>query len=139
MSNPLIDKDWNDRSFTWKEEHLQAAVCQKLSPLRDNKILDFEGDMNAGKRGKRAQQLAKLTGMRAGSPDLRIYLAGGMLLSVEFKTTDNYLSAAQKMVHNLRRELGFDVRVIKCRTPMQAVNELGVMLGEHGVFYDGTV
>lgn len=67
---------------------------------------EFAGDMNAGKRnGARA----KLTGLKAGETDLRIYLPGAVLKMIELKTGKGKLNEDQKKRHKLLRALGFEI------------------------------
>jgi len=51
-----------------------------------------------------------------------LYLRGGKLLCLELKKIDGYLSKEQKNRHNLLKELGFNVIVLKARTPKEMVD-----------------
>lgn len=95
------------RPLEWQ---LQAAFVAECHKMQDEGF-DFElaGDMNAGKRGKVAANIAKLTGMTAGEPDLRMYFSRGRLLLVEFKRPGGKLSEAQNTRHARLQALGFDV------------------------------
>jgi hypothetical protein len=104
-----------------KEWRLQGAAVRRLRRMRGYGV-DFTiaGDMNAGKRGPRAQLEAKITGMEPGEPDLRVYLRGGRLGLIEFKTSSGRLSEAQRFRHQLLRGLGFDVVVVQVATEAEA-------------------
>lgn len=100
----------------WK---LQAAVVSEFHKLQDaGWPFEFAGDMNAGKRnGARA----KLNGLKAGEPDIRVYLPGAQLRMIEMKASGGKVSKAQEGRHRLLRNLGFDIVVIKAETEDDAV------------------
>ena len=74
--------------------------------------MSFAGDQNAAKRGITAAQLAKLMGLRPGEADLRIYIAGGKLVSVELKAENGRKSPKQVERHALLDEIGFIIYTI---------------------------
>lgn len=88
----------------WK---LQAAVVSDFHKCQDvGWRFEFAGDMGAGKRnGSRA----KLTGLKAGEPDIRVYLPMARLKMIELKTGKGVLSKEQKDRHKLLRALGFEI------------------------------
>jgi hypothetical protein len=65
--------------------------------------------MNAGKRNKAAASIAKLSGLTAGEPDVRIYAKGGRMALVEIKRFKGVRSQAQIDRHALLKSLGFEV------------------------------
>src|SRR5690606_32643649 len=67
----------------------------------------------AAKRGPRAQAIAVATGMAAGDPDLRVYLAGGKLGLIENKVGNGRLSPAQAARHAALAKLGHTVEVVR--------------------------
>lgn len=106
------------------EWRLQGAAVQRLRRMRGYGV-DFAiaGDMNAGKRGPRAQMEAKITGLEPGEPDLRIYCRRGKLGLIEVKTANGRLSDSQKLRHRLLRDLGFDVVVVQVATEAEAAEK----------------
>lgn len=88
------------------------------------------GDMNAARRSRSQATKDKATGLMSGEEDLRIYLEGGKMCLVEFKAKDGRLSADQIKRHELHRQLGFDVRVIKISTEDGAVDAITILLRE---------
>lgn len=99
------------------EADLQAEQVARLKELPDyGKTFLLAGDQNASKRGPVAALEAKRTGMEAGEPDLRIYIAAdphGVTLLIENKNGGGYLSQEQKDRHELLERIGFPVYVIK--------------------------
>ena len=91
----------------------------------------FAGDMNAERRGHKARNKALKTGMAAGEPDLRVYMAGGQLGLIELKTATGRLSPAQRDRHELLRRLGFTrLAVVKATTRHDAAAQtVSVVLG----------
>lgn len=78
------------------EWQLQAWFVNELHKLeKEGWPLTCAGDMNAAKRGRTAAQIAKLTGLTAGEPDVRIYFPKGVLVQVELKRKGGVLSQAQ--------------------------------------------
>jgi hypothetical protein len=107
----------------WK---LQAAVVSDFHKCQDmGWQFEFEGDMAAGKRnGSRA----KLTGLKAGSPDLRLYLPGARLGMIELKTTKGKLSDEQIERHAALTKLGFKVHVVHAATETEAASKCRAIL-----------
>lgn len=107
----------------WK---LQAAVVSDWHKCQDmGWRFEFAGDMNAGKRnGLRA----KLTGLKAGETDLRIYAPGARLGMIELKTARGVLNAAQKERHDALTGLGFKIHVVKAATESEAVTKCRAIL-----------
>ena len=107
----------------WK---LQAAVVSDFHKLQDaGWEFEFAGDMNAGKRnGSRA----KLTGLKAGEPDIRVYLPGARLKMIELKTEDGVVSDAQTKRHKKLRTLGFEIEVVYAATERDAVEQCNGIL-----------
>lgn len=89
----------------WK---LQAYVSTQLKRAG---VL-HHGDQNAGKRGPRAQAIAKATGMCKGWPDMCIPAPGGTTEWIEFKTGAGVLSKEQTHVHETLRKYGHNVTVV---------------------------
>ena len=112
----LVKHEMDDESVHWTEHDLQVAVVQRLRRLD---IL-FAGDQNGLPTSKRQAALAKMAGMTAGEPDIRIYLPGGKIVFVEMKTIRGSVSAAQLQRHRDLAELGHFVYVVKEPTPLKA-------------------
>ncbi len=100
----------------WK---LQASAVSALK--RQGWPILTAGDMAAGRRSPRAAALAKVTGLEAGDPDLRVMLPNGRLGQIEFKAKGGSLSAVQKARHKALAALGHEVVVIKAETEEAAV------------------
>lgn len=96
--------------FEWE---LQAAQVRALRahPAYGRSFL-LAGDMNAGKRGPRAQQQAIATGMTPGEPDMRLYFEGGRLVMIENKVGNGRLGPSQKERHADLTRLGFEVHTV---------------------------
>lgn len=101
------------------ESDLQAAQVRRL---RGMGVL-FAAGMEAGKRGPRAQAIAKATGMAPGEPDLRVYLPGGFCGFIENKVGNGRLSPAQVQRHADMRRLGFAVEVIRATSEQEAADK----------------
>jgi hypothetical protein len=104
-----------DRVPEWR---YQAEVVARLHNLEAKGwAFTCAGDMAAGARSKAARALAKATGLTAGEPDVRVYLTGGRLLSIELKTPDGRRSKEQRERHARLIALGFEVLTIAAATP----------------------
>lgn len=106
----------------WK---LQAAVVSDFHKCQDmGWDFEFAGDMNAGKRnGTRA----KLTGLKAGEADIRIYLPGARLGMIEMKGASK-VSKAQVERHAKLERLGFKIHVVKAATETEAASKCRAIL-----------
>jgi hypothetical protein len=90
---------------------LQAAVVSDWHKLQDDGWqFEFAGDMSGVKTTNPGR--AKLTGLVAGEPDLRVYLKSGKIALLELKAKDGRLSAAQSDRHGRLAALGHKVTVI---------------------------
>ena len=100
------------------EWRFQAEAVARLHKLEAAGLpLTCAGDMAAAKRSRAEQQAAAATGMTAGETDVRVYLAGGRLLSIELKAKGGRLSAEQKARHARLTDLGFEVLNPRAPTP----------------------
>jgi len=107
-----------------EDVHQACAIRALRKAERDGFPITSSGDMNAGKRGAKAAATAALTGLTPGETDIRIYLDGGKLISVELKTEKGRLSTEQKDRHELLRGLGFEVHVVKNEHPLDTAIEV---------------
>lgn len=117
-TKPALPKEWE----------LQAAQVRRLrampeygSPPRGRFLL--AGDMNAAKRGPRAQQEAIAAGLTPGEADLRIYLDGARLRMIENKVGSGRLSPAQIDRHAGLAALGHDVAVVRAVSEDEAADK----------------
>ncbi|WP_315805494.1 hypothetical protein [Bradyrhizobium sp. SZCCHNS3002] len=103
---------------TIPEWRYQAAVIARLHDM-EHRGLPFTcaGDMNRAKRSRRERMEAKVTGRTAGEADVRVYMFGGRLLSIELKTPAGSRSRAQKDRHKKLIALGFTIVTLKADTP----------------------
>lgn len=103
------------------EDELQEA---QVTALRRHpafgKEFTFAASLEAERRGPKARGKALRTGMMAGEPDLRIYLAHGRVLFIENKVGNARFQPTQEPRHALLRRLGFVVHVIRATTPDEA-------------------
>lgn len=98
----------------WK---LQAAAVRALKAMPEyGRQFLLAGDQAAAKRGPRAQMQALATGLTPGDPDLRLYLPGGRVAFIEYKTSTGRLSPAQKQRHADMARLGHTVEVVAAAT-----------------------
>lgn len=113
------------------EWELQEAQVRRLRNLPEyGKQFLLAGDMNSGKRGPKAQAQAIATGMTPGEPDLRIYLIGGRLASIENKVGKGRLSPAQRDRHAALARLGHTIEVVSATTEEDAADQaVALVLG----------
>lgn len=105
----------------WELQAAQVSALRRLPQYQREFLL--AGDMNASKRGPRAQAQAIATGMTSGEPDLRIYGECGRLLMIENKVGQGRLSPAQKERHAALQRLGYTVLVIRAATTTEAAEK----------------
>lgn len=110
------------------EWQLQAAQVRRLRGMPEygappQGMFLLAGDMNAGKRGAKAQVQAKATGMEPGEPDLRIYLVGGKLRLIENKVGRATLTDSQKDRHPKLAALGHPVTVLRADSEEDAADQ----------------
>jgi len=106
------------------EWELQAAQVRRLRSMPEyGKQFLLAGDMNSAKRGPKAQAQAIVTGMTPGEPDLRIYLIGGRLASIENKVGKGRLSPAQRDRHAALAKLGHIVEIISATSEQDAADQ----------------
>lgn len=109
-----------------KEWQMQAEAVRALRALPEfGRLFALAGDMNAARRGPAMAAIAKATGMAAGEPDLRVYMAGGRLGLIELKTATGRLSPAQRDRHAVLGRLGFTrIVVVKATTRHDAAAQV---------------
>jgi hypothetical protein len=84
--------------------------------------------MNRAKRSRRERMEAKVTGLTAGEADVRVYMPGGCLLSIELKTPTGSRSKAQRDRHKLLASLGFEVVTMKAATPEDLADDVEALI-----------
>lgn len=129
----ILKHDVYDASVDWAEDHHQLAITQLLRRIEKTGQLTFAADMNAGKRSRGRGSKLKALGMRAGEPDLRVYVDGGKLISFEVKKLRGATSQEQKDRMATLTQLGFACHVIRERTPGQARDRVMEILIGHGL------
>lgn len=111
-----------------KEWEMQAYVSTQLKRLG---IL-HHGDQNAGKRGPKAQAVAKATGMCPGWPDMVVVLDYEVIIFFEFKTLYGKQSDNQLYIEEKLLSYGFPYYVIKSDDKLDAWDQVREVLGKHG-------
>ena len=120
----ILDMPW-DLPMKWKEDDIQMAVSETLRRMEiETNAFTFAADQNAGRRSWKMGAKLKAMGMRAGEPDVRIYLGDGQMVHVELKTKKGSLSSSQRDRHELLRGLGHEIYVVKAGTPAEAVESV---------------
>ena len=118
----------DDETAPWLEEDLQMAVVRELKRYG---VIFAADQAGSGKRSKRQGARLKLAGMVAGEPDLRLYMPGGKLVMIEMKCKAS-VSKEQRERHAALRALGYDVRVVKAKTPAHAIAQVVDIIAIHG-------
>ncbi|MGJ4951839.1 hypothetical protein [Bradyrhizobium sp. HKCCYLS20291] len=117
---------------TIPEWRYQAAVIARLHDMEDRGLpFTCAGDMNRAKRSRRERMEAKVTGMTAGEADVRVYMIGGRLLSIELKTPQGSRSKAQKDRHKKLIALGFTIVTLKADSPEEMADMVEQILREY--------
>lgn len=116
----LMKDDWSDESKAWLEDQLQIAIVQQLRRMRKEYDFDFAASLEGVRMSKSQAGKAKLMGMESGEPDIRIYFNGGDCLLIELKADKGVVSKNQKDRHHVLGKLGFEVMVLKFKTPQEA-------------------
>lgn len=116
---PKAKPDPNRRTPEWR---LQAEIISAFHKLESQGWpFTCAGDMNAEKRTPAQRSKAKVTGMTAGEPDIRVYLDGGRLGLIELKPDDGVLSDDQENRHERLNELGHNVTTLWVKDKVDAV------------------
>lgn len=111
------------------EWRFQAEVVARLHALEASGLpITCAGDMNRAKRNAIARAEAKVTGMTSGEPDVRVYMAPGLLFSLELKTPTGSRSRDQKARHARLAALGFEVVTIAASTPSAMADAVEAMV-----------
>ena len=103
------------------EEQLHRAVVDLLRIYENRGLLAFCHVGNGEWRHKVTGGRLKAMGVRAGVPDLLIWLPGGSGFGVELKAGTGKLSPAQTFWHATVTALGHRVYVVRSLDEMEAV------------------
>lgn len=127
-SPPIVErKAANDNAVP--EWRLQAAAVRRLRSMPEHgRDFLIAGDMNAARRGPQAMVQAQATGMTPGEPDLRIYLRGGQLRMIEYKTPAGRLSPAQRVRHADLAKLGHHVETVRAADENDCANQTEALI-----------
>ena len=123
MSN-LLRVPWDCTSHAWSENDLQAAVVQSL----ERRGVVYAADQGGLRTSRRQASKAKIAGMVAGEPDLRVYRPDGQLVLIEMKAAKGSVSKVQRERHTLLTSVGFPVHVVKANCPSDAIAQVGRIL-----------
>ncbi len=115
------------------EREISRAIVNELEKFLHLKKLSYFVNLEGARRDKRQQVAAKLHGMRAGRPDIEIFLNDGRTMFIELKTLKGRLTDKQKQVHQELGGLGHDVRTIYALDAVSAIKSLHKILCEYGV------
>lgn len=121
-------------TIRWSEADIQSFIVLKLRDLaQDCPNFLFHADMGGMKTNIRTASKSKALGMERGVPDLFLFLPGGRLICIELKTAKGSVSAEQKARHKALSALGFQVYVIKAKSPAQGWSMVRGALKEYGI------
>lgn len=109
------------------EESLHRDCVSVLRVYEARGLLSYCHCPNGGYRTKAEAGVFSALGVRAGVPDLLVFLPGGRSVQIELKAGRNGLTAAQKAWHATMKLLGHRISV--CRS----VDELMLILSGAGV------
>jgi hypothetical protein len=130
-----VEDDGSHRTPEWR---LQAAVVSDWHKMQDDGWeFEFAGDMGGVKTTNPGR--AKLTGLKAGEPDLRVYLKSGKLALLELKAENGSLSRAQIDRHARLEALGHKVVVIQADEEDAMVTACRAFLMGLGIERKGTL
>lgn len=108
-----------------KERDLQAAVWNALKH-RERVVGDIWSIHvpNEGKRDPRTGYLLRGQGMRAGAPDIIVWMRGGRNVCIELKAVRGTLSPAQQDFQAAMERLGHEYHVVKAKDCGEAVTRV---------------
>ncbi len=79
-------------------------------------------------QGRRNASRAKVTGIKAGTPDMRLLFPGGVLRLIELKAKGGRRSDEQIAYHKRLSELGFEVVTVKAKDERDGVAQVGELM-----------
>lgn len=112
------------------ESPMQTAVASYLDGLANLYPMELAWDHPPNEGSRDAVFAAKLKGqgVKAGQPDLSLYLAGPALVLAELKAMDGKISGEQWGRMAVLDNLGFDCWIIAAATPGAAVDAVARLL-----------
>lgn len=122
-------------NIRWSEADIQSYIVLKLRDLaQDCPNFLFHADMGGMKTNIRTASKSKALGMERGVPDLFLFLPGGRLICIELKTAKGSVSAEQKARHRALDDLGFQVYVVKAKSPGQGWSVISDILKQYSIY-----
>ncbi len=112
----------------WLEWQIQAYIVQEAR--REGYFI--EGDQNQAKRGYGAANRAKVCGMQAGTPDIRVLIFPKKIVFIELKKTNNGLSQDQIEWHDIAKWHGIKTYVVYADTPDEGWHQVKIILTQAG-------
>jgi hypothetical protein len=122
------------RQMKRPEDDAQMSVIRHvLKPLEAVNALTFCAIPNQLARTVKIRRIFSALGLRAGAPDLMIFLPGGKLLQVELKVTNRPHTDNQQAWQNRTERLGFTYVLLRIIDEIDAQKQLIALLIHHGV------
>jgi len=115
------------------EKEINRAVINELRIFHGLGKLSYFVNLEGEYRNGWQRRSAKRHGIRAGRPDIEIFLHGGVTVFIELKTLKGRLSASQEKTHKELKRLDHDVRTIYAQDAVVATKSLHKILADHGV------
>lgn len=100
---------WPPKNTAWSESSIQRYIA--MESLRKGLLFHADGNGNF-LHGSQASK-KKLSGARAGWPDLVYIMPAGRIVWVELKSSIGRVSKEQLELHGKMREFGCEVYVVK--------------------------
>ena len=117
-----------------REDEIQKNLVKWLKAKR----VVFSVGLEGAKRHPAEQARLKAMGMQPGQPDISLYLPGGRTVFIELKTEKGRVSDNQRERHELLKNLGFDVHVLRARDGgaaidlVEAIIQAAIHMGRRG-------
>lgn len=118
------------RALNAMPEYAADAQAVEANTAKGIPSFTLAADMNGDYRSGNAAVRAKVTGIAAGDPDLRVYLPDGVLRLIEYKNAEGVFTASQKVRHPLLMALGHPVVTLKVATEAEAAERSVALVAE---------
>jgi len=122
------------------EEDIQSLICLKLDEFLNPFELTYrqppflyESSLEGIKLTKRQAAKAKALGMKKGVTDLRFYFPSPVMVCIELKRRLGSVSKEQKQRHAWLKAMGFEVHVVKAKTPKDGWDQVLAILTGYGL------
>lgn len=119
----FLNKDPYDKTFPWKEWHLQAYAVMMARRMG----MIVHGDTNGASKTPKGWGQAAATGMLKGWPDLCFILENGPLW-VELKVGKGKLSPEQIELHQWMEKCGCRVETVAADTPGECWDKVKLII-----------